>query len=64
MTTVQIAKTTAQLLRSIKEEESMTSMDEVIRTLAQEHKETPRSMFGAAKGMKWSKKDRMDFHED
>ena len=62
-TTIQVSDTTKQMLDSLKEEGEIESFDELIRGLVRKHTRVPKSMFGADKGMRWKKSDRMDFHE-
>ncbi|HLD04117.1 MAG TPA: hypothetical protein VJG90_00200 [Candidatus Nanoarchaeia archaeon] len=63
-TTIQVSKTTKQLLEMVKEQKEAASYDEVIKTLLKKDMKIPDSMFGVDKGLKWNKKtDRMKFHE-
>ena len=63
-TTIQVSGTTKQLLDMLKEKKRIKTHDQLIQHLLEEEIGVPKSMFGAAKGLKkWSKEDRFDFHE-
>lgn len=62
-TTIQVSDATKQLLELLKKKEKTPSYDQIIQILAKERAKVPSSMFGAIKGLKWKKKDRMDMHE-
>ena len=59
-TTIQVSETTRQLLDSYKKKMHASSYDMIISKLMSEKMKIPKSMFGAAKGIKWSKEDRGD----
>ena len=58
-TTIQVSDETKQLLQMIREREDAKSYDEVIQHVLKTHAQVPKSMFGALKGFKWKKKDRI-----
>jgi hypothetical protein len=63
-TTIQVSAGTKQLLDRLKQQEEAASYDDVIAHLISSHAKVPKSMFGAArKKMKFTKADRMKFHE-
>ncbi len=62
-TTIQVSKATKQLLDILKKKEQATSYDLVIQKLAKARTGISKSMFGAAKGLKWKREDRLDFDE-
>lgn len=62
-TTIQVSDNTKQLLEILKKKEHAANYDQVINMLLQKKSKVPTSLFGSFKGMKWEKKDRMDFHE-
>ena len=59
-TTIQVSENTRQLLESYKKKIHASSYDLVIKKIMHEKMKIPVSLFGAAKGMKWSKDDRGD----
>ena len=62
-TTIQVSNTTRQLLELYKKQSKETSYDKVLNKIISEKLNIPKSMFGAAKGMKWTKADRGDDRE-
>ncbi|HLC84761.1 MAG TPA: hypothetical protein VJH22_03135 [Candidatus Nanoarchaeia archaeon] len=58
-TTIQVSGPTKQALDAVKEQEHAPSYDQVIQHLLQAHTGIGKSMFGAAKGMRWKASDRM-----
>lgn len=64
-TTIQVADDTKQLLDMLKEESGADSFDTMLKTIVKEKLALPASMFGAgkAKGIRWKKEYRADFHE-
>ena len=62
-TTIQVSETTRQLLESYKMKQKESSYDKVLHNLLAEKMKIPKSMFGAAKGLKWTKADRGDDRE-
>ncbi len=62
-TTIQVEKTTVQLLNRLKEKMGFRSYDKVIRELAEKEEQIPESRFGAHPDMKPFQRDRSDFHE-
>ena len=61
---VRVSKTTKKMLDLLKEERHTKTYDQLIRQLLEKQSRVPESMFGAIKGLKkWTKADRMDFHE-
>lgn len=64
-TTIQVSKTTKQLLETAKEEKDAASYDEVIKALLEKDMKIPKSMFGTNPSLSWSKKeDRMKFRHE
>ncbi|MEK6874694.1 MAG: hypothetical protein AABX52_03015 [Nanoarchaeota archaeon] len=62
-TTIQVSKTTKQMLEILKAQEHAASYDALLLNLLQVHTNMPKSMFGADKGIKWKKEFRMDSHD-
>ena len=63
-TTIQVSETTKQMLDMLKEKKQIKTHEQLIQHLLEVEIDVPKSMFGAAKGLKkWSRKDRFDFHE-
>ncbi len=62
-TTVQVSNATKQVLEALKQREKASSYDEVIRHLVETHTKIGKSMFGALRGLKWKKEDRLEFNE-
>ena len=62
-TTIQISNTTRQSLEQLKEQRHAASYDVIIQQLIQKQTKVPSSMFGAIKGFKWKKEDRMETDE-
>ena len=62
-TTIQVSDTTRQVLERLKEQQHAASYDQIIQQLVQKQNKVPTSMFGALKGLKWKKEDRMETHE-
>ena len=62
-TTIQVSQSTRQMLEQLKIEKKAHNYDQVIQDLISKKKKIPFSMFGSAKGLKWTKKDRMKFDE-
>lgn len=62
-TTIQVSAITKQLLETLKDRQHSPTYDKVILELVQERMGVQRSMFGAAKGMRWTKRDRGTFRE-
>lgn len=64
MTTVHVETSTLQMLKSLKKEMSLDSIDDTIRILLVQSKKIPKSMFGShPKMMSFTEKDRAEFHE-
>ena len=62
--TVRVSQTTKQMLDLLKKEGHAKTYDQLIQQLLEKHLMIPESMFGAFKGLKkWTRADRMDFHE-
>tara|TARA_Y100000310_G_C19990704_1_gene493985 strand:+ start:232 stop:426 length:195 start_codon:yes stop_codon:yes gene_type:complete len=60
-TTIQVSNTTKQLLEMYKEKRKASSYDEVIHSIMEKKLNIPKSMFGAAKGIKAAfKRDKKD----
>ena len=63
-TTVQVDEKTLQMLNKIKKEMNASSHDQVIKSLIQERKNIPCSMFGSNRKLKpFTKEDEAEFHE-
>ena len=62
-TTIQVSETTRQLIELYKKQTHESSYDKVLNKVFSEKMNIPKSMFGAAKGMKWTKADRGDDRE-
>ena len=62
-TTIQISDTTKQVLESLKKKEKNATYDMLIQRLIKKHSNAAKSMFGAIKGIKWKKQDRLELHE-
>lgn len=62
-TTIQISGATKQLLVYFKKKERVKTYDHLLQRLLRKKTKVPKSLFGSAKGLTWSKEDRMDFHE-
>ena len=64
-TTIQVSMGTKQMLDFVKKKQHLKTYDSLIQKILQEHAAIPKSMFGAAKGMKkWNKEeDRLKLHE-
>lgn len=63
-TTVQVDEKTLQMLNKAKKEMKAKSHNEVIKKLLNEHRKTPKSMFGSnPKLTSFTEEDRAEFHE-
>lgn len=62
-TTIQVSDGTRQVLERLKKQQHAATYDQVIWQLIQIKTKVPVTMFASVRGIKWSKKDRMDFHE-
>ena len=64
MTTVHVETSTLQMLKSLKEEMRVDSIDDTIRILIVQSKKIPESMFGSHPKMtSFREEDRAEFHE-
>lgn len=64
MTTVHVETSTLQLLKSLKEEMEVDSIDDTIRTLIVQSKKIPESMFGSHPKMtSFTQGDKGEFHD-
>lgn len=57
VTTIQVSHETLRLLKMVKAETGKP-YDAIVRDLVLEYKKIPKSMFGAFKGVTWTKADR------
>ncbi|MBI4919163.1 hypothetical protein HY837_04480 [archaeon] len=64
MTTIQVSSSTKQTLEWLKKSENLSSYDQVIKKLVDKKTKISKSMFGAFKGIKWEKEDRMSFQDE
>ena len=62
-TTIQISKSTKQMLEAVKKKEQVSSYDLVIKSLLEKEKNVSSSLFGKFPHLKWTKKDRGEFRE-
>jgi hypothetical protein len=63
-TSVQVSERTLQLLNRLKQEEGLSSHDQVIRELISERKNIPRSMFGSNPRLRsFTAEDEAETHE-
>lgn len=62
-TTIQVSDGTRQVLERLKKQQHATTYDQVIQQLIRVKTKVPATMFASARGIKWNKKDRIDFHE-
>ena len=61
---IQISEITKQMIGLLKEKKRIKTDDGLLKYLLNKNTNIPKSMFGAAKGLgKWTKADRMKFHE-
>jgi len=62
-TTIQIRKTTKQMLQMLKKKEQASSYDQIIQRLVRKRMGVPTSMFGTVKGARPRKSDRLKLNE-
>lgn len=62
-TTIQLDKSTVQVLNNLKEKHKVESYNRLIQILINKEEKVPKSLFGAHPKMKSFKRDRDDFHD-